>query len=138
MKFKFLMFGIATAAMLAITAGARVDVSKLPKPAEKQVDFSKDIKPLLEASCLKCHGEQRPKSRYRVNDREEIIKGGSSGEAAIIPGNSEKSPFIHYIADLVDEMEMPPLENRDNYPALTKEQVALFRAWIDQGVKWEE
>ena len=112
------------------------DVSKLPPAAAKQgVTYDKDIKPILEKSCLKCHGEKRPKSKFRVDSRVAIIKGGSSDEAAVIVGKSEESPIIHFVADLVEELEMPPLDKREKYPQLTKEQIGLFRAWIDQGAK---
>ena len=112
------------------------DISKLP-PAAKKADltYDKDIKPLLEKSCLKCHGAEKPKSKYRVDSREAMIKGGESEEAAIIPGKSEKSPLIHYVGDLVEDMEMPPTDKRDKYPKMTAEQIGILRAWIDQGAK---
>lgn len=118
------------------TEAADPDISKLPPAADKKgLTYEKDIKPLFENSCMKCHGPERPKSKYRLDSVEATIKGGSSGEAAVIPGNSTKSPLLHFIADLIEEYEMPPLDNRDKYPALTKEQIALVRAWIDQGAK---
>jgi hypothetical protein len=112
------------------------DISKLP-PAAKKADltYDKDIKPLLEKACIKCHGPEKPKSKYRVDSREAMIKGGESEEAAIIPGKSEKSPLIHYVSDLVEDMEMPPTEKRDKYPKLTADQIGILRAWIDQGAK---
>lgn len=125
-----------TASLLATIAFAEVDVSKLPAPAAKTgVTYEKDIKPLVEASCLKCHSGDRPKAKYSMETLENIIKGGSSKEASVVAGKSDKSPFVWYVADLVEEMEMPPLDKRDTYPAFTKEQVALIRAWIDQGAK---
>lgn len=123
--------------ILSISAfAADPDISKLP-PAAKQagVTFEKDIKPLFETSCLKCHGAEKPKSKYRVDSREAAIKGGKSDEAAVIAGKSEKSPIIHFIADLVEDMEMPPKDKRDKYPALKPDQIGLIRAWIDQGAK---
>jgi mono/diheme cytochrome c family protein len=127
----------AVAAAFAFTvAASNVDVSKLPAPAEKKgVTYEKEIKPLLDKSCLQCHGQERPKSKYRVDSREATIKGGSSGDRAIIEGNSAKSLFVHYIADLIEEMEMPPTDKRDKFPAFSKEEIALIRAWIDQGAK---
>lgn len=110
----------------------------LPPPAVTRVDFARDIKPLLEKACVHCHGAEKPKAGQRVDSREAIIKGGESKEAAIVPGDSEKSPLVHYIAGLVPEMEMPPLDKRDRYPALTAGEIALVRAWIDQGVNWPE
>ena len=38
----------------------------------------------------------------------------------------------------MEEMEMPPLGRRDRHPKLTKDQIAMVRAWIDQGAKWPE
>jgi hypothetical protein len=121
---------------LQVAVAADPDISKLP-PAAKKADltFDKDVKPLLEASCLKCHGAEKPKSKYRVDSREAFIKGGDSEEAAVVPGKSEKSPVVHYVADLVVDMEMPPTDKRDKYPKLTAEQVGILRAWIDQGAK---
>ncbi|SRR6266511_984026 len=113
-----------------------VDVGKLPPAAKKDgLTYEKDIKPLLEKACLKCHGPEKPKSKYRVDSREAMIKGGESGDAAIIPGNSANSPLVHYVSDLVEDMEMPPTDKRDKYPPLTKDQIGLIRAWIDQGAK---
>ena len=111
-----------------------VDVKKLPAPAKQKVEFVKDIKPLLDKSCTECHSGEKPKGKYKTDSIESLTKGSGS-EAAIIPGNSAKSPLIHYVADLVAESEMPPTDKRDKYPALTKEQIALVRAWIDQGAK---
>ena len=120
----------------ALLAADEVDVSKLPPPATKKgLTYEKDIKPVLEKSCVKCHSGDRPKSKYSMETLEGIIKGGSSDEMAIIVGKSEKSPFVWYSSDLVEEMEMPPLDKREKYAALTKEEIGLVRAWIDQGAK---
>lgn len=121
---------------MAYGADPKVDLKKLPPPASKTgLVYDKDVKPLLEKSCLKCHGGDRPKSKYRIDTLEALVKGGVSGEAAVQPGSSEKSPLIHFVAGAVEDMEMPPLDTRDKYPALTKEQIGLLRAWIDQGAK---
>ena len=112
------------------------DASKLPPASDKKgLTFEKDIKPLLEKSCVKCHSGEKPKSKYRMDSLASVIKGGESGDAAIIPGNSAKSPMVAYVSELVEDMEMPPTDKREKYPALTKEQIGLLRAWIDQGAK---
>jgi hypothetical protein len=121
---------------LQVATAADPDISKLPPAAKKEgLTFDKDIKPMLENSCLKCHGAEKPKSKYRVDSREAFIKGGDSEEASVVPGKSEKSPVVHYVADLVVDMEMPPTDKRDKYPKMTPEQIGLLRAWIDQGAK---
>jgi hypothetical protein len=112
------------------------DASKLPPAAAKTgLTFDKDIKPLIENSCLKCHSGDKPKSKYRVDSKANFVKGGESGDKAVVAGDSAKSPVVHYVSDLVEDMEMPPKEKRDKYPAMTKDQIGLLRAWIDQGAK---
>lgn len=134
-KLNLTVASLMAASLLGLRA-AEPDISKLPPPADKKgLTYEKDIKPLLENSCVKCHGPEKPKSKYRVDSREAIVKGGDSEEAAVVPGKSEKSPIVLYTAGLVEDMEMPPLDKREKYPALTKEQIGLLRAWIDQGAK---
>ncbi len=129
------LMGIAIAS--GSLAAEDVDVSKLPAAASSEVDFVKEIKPLFEKSCFGCHGAKpRAKSKYFMNKRETTLKGGSSKEAAIIAGKSAASPLVHFIGDLVEELEMPPIDKREKYPQLTKAQIGLVRAWIDQGAKW--
>jgi mono/diheme cytochrome c family protein len=137
MKFQHpLILGAVVLGLAASTSVAELgDASKLPPAAKAKVDFAKDIKPLFEKSCAKCHSGDKPKGKYKMDTVANIVKGGSSGDASVIPGNSAKSPLAHYIADLVTDMEMPPTDKRDQYPVLTKEQIGLVRAWIDQGAK---
>ena len=117
---------------LTAVNGDEIDINKLPPPAERQIDFHQDIKPIFENSCLRCHGPERPKSRFRLDNRERALKGGDY-DIDIIPGESAKSPLIHYVALLVEDMEMPPSGKGD---PLSVEQISLLRAWIDQGAQW--
>ncbi|MBA4150621.1 MAG: hypothetical protein H0X66_21115 [Verrucomicrobia bacterium] len=137
MRLKFLtLTGFCAFALISLNAAEKVDVSKLPPASDKkELTFDKDIKSMVEDSCLKCHGVEKPKSKYRVDSREAFIKGGDSEIAAVIAGKSAESPVIHMVADLIEEMEMPPIDKREKYVALTKEQIGILRAWIDQGAK---
>jgi len=125
----------ALSATLAAHDAELGDPAKLPPASSRKgLTFATDIQPLFEKSCVKCHSGEKPKGKYSMTDLAGVIKG--NGEvAAIIPGNSAKSPLLHYISDLVVDMEMPPTDKRDKYPALTKEQIGVVRAWIDQGAK---
>ena len=116
------------------SAIAGVDVSKLPPPASKKVVFSEDIQPIFEASCVKCHGVERPKGRFSLVSRAAALRGGDNG-VDIIPKDSANSPLIHYVSRLDPDMEMPPRGKGD---PLTEEQIGLLRAWIDQGATWAE
>ena len=110
-----------------------MDSSKLPPSAAKKVEFARDIKPMLENVCWRCHGVESAKSHFRLTDRAAALKGGDEG-VDILPGRSAQSPLVYYTARLVKDMEMPP-EGKGT--PLTPEQVGLLRAWIDQGVAWD-
>ena len=115
-----------------IANGAEVDVSKLPAAAAAY-DFAKDIRPLLEQQCVSCHGETKQKGKFRMDTREGLLKGGEDG-VAIVQGKSGESSLIHYVARLVEDMEMPPKKE----DALKPEQIALLRAWVDAGAPWPD
>ena len=117
---------------LPVSSHAAIDEARLPPPANVTVDFGRDIRPIFENACWRCHGPERPKSHFRLDNRESALKGGDNG-IDIIPGSSEKSPLVHYVARLVPDMEMPPAGKGD---PLTLKQVGLLRAWIDQGAGW--
>jgi mono/diheme cytochrome c family protein len=137
MKMQYVLTFAVCAAMItpAFAELALGDASKLPPAASKAgVTYEKDIKALFEKSCVKCHGGEKPKAKYNMETLAGVLKAGSEGPA-IVPGNSAKSALVHQIADLVTDMEMPPTDKRDKYPALTKEEIGLVRAWIDQGAK---
>jgi ankyrin repeat protein len=119
------------------TSAADMD-ARLPKPAAREVDFATDIKPILERSCAQCHSGEKPKGKFSVESREAILKGGDSKDIAITPGKSGSSQLVHFVADLVREMEMPPIEKRKKFPALSEAEIGIVRAWIDQGAKWPD
>jgi ankyrin repeat protein len=135
-------------AVLALTYAAPVGtapgqpaVAQQPTPVrtrkgERKIDFAQQIKPLLERSCVGCHGGEKPRGLFRVDGRDALLKGGATGEAAIVPGHSEESPLVDYVSGKVPDEEMPPRAQRNRFPALRADDVALFRAWIDQGAEW--
>ena len=129
----------AVAAVVGISSfalAADVDTSKLPAAAAKTgVTYATDIKPIFDASCTKCHGDQKPKAKLRLDNLEGIVKGSENGKV-VEPGNSAKSVLVHNVAHLGDEDDfMPPPKNKMGLKKLTDEQIGLIRAWIDQGAK---
>jgi mono/diheme cytochrome c family protein len=130
-------FAITTAVGFAACAfAADVDISKIPAASAKTgVTYATDIKPIFDASCVKCHGEQKPKAKLRLDNLEGILKGGEDGKV-VAPGNSAKSPLLLNIAHLGEEDDfMPPPKNKLGLKKLTDEQIGLVRAWIEQGAK---
>ena len=114
----------------------KVDVSKIPPPADKKdVTYAGEIKPIFDQSCVKCHGAQRPKARLRMDSLDGVLKGGEDGKV-VVPGKSADSMLVHNIAQVGDpDLYMPPPKNKAGIGPLTKEQIGLVRAWIDQGAK---
>jgi hypothetical protein len=130
----FFLSGLMAGGTAPSLVAAEVDESRLPPPAKIQVNFARDIKPILDTSCVRCHGPERPRSGFRLDNRVSALKGGKNG-VDILPGNSAKSPLIHYVARVVPDIEMPP-EGKGE--PLSSDQVGQLRAWIDQGAVWEE
>lgn len=119
--------------------GAKPDVSKLPLPAARPVDFVKEVYPMLKEHCFKCHGPEKQKGKYRMDTREGAFKVSEDYGPAIKAGRSEESSVIHMVAGLVDEMLMPPPSDKPGQSEkLTPEQIGILRAWIDQGAKWPD
>lgn len=126
--------GVLPVMLLGATlAAAEVDLTKLPPAAPGTVDFSRQIQPIFEQTCFRCHGPEKPKSRFRLDNRESALKGGANNTDDIVPGDSAKSKLIHYCCRLVEDMEMPPPGKGE---PLTPEQIGLLRRWIDQGATW--
>src|SRR5262249_20344001 len=120
--------------ILALANSAPLDSSQLPAPANVLIDFPRDIQPILERSCLKCHSGEKPKGKFSLTTRESALRGGQD-QVDIVPGVSAKSPLIHSVGRIVRDSEMPP-PGKGN--PLTEIEIGLPRAWIDQGAKWPE
>ena len=100
----------------------------LPSPVERRVDYSTDVSPIFQKYCYPCHGTQKQKGNYRLDVKEIALK-----PEAIRRGNSAESPLIHHLVGSNDRSRMPP-----ERPFLTDGQIAILRAWIDQGALWDE
>lgn len=114
-----------------------VDTSKLPPAStQKDVTYEKDIKPIFDATCIKCHGNvKKVGGKLRLDSLAGVMKGGEDGKV-IEPGNSAKSMLVLNVAHLGDEDDfMPPPKNKMGLKKLSDEQIGLIRAWIDQGAK---
>ncbi|HTL18523.1 MAG TPA: c-type cytochrome domain-containing protein [Patescibacteria group bacterium] len=99
---------LAISATAACCAMAEVDLSKLPPAATKDgVTYAKDIQPLFQASCVRCHGNERPKAGLRLDSLESALKGSKDGKV-INPGDSKGSPLVLAVSQLDDEKAMPP------------------------------
>ena len=113
--------------------------------ADQKVSYSKDVKPIFEASCIKCHHvddkHKKAASGFRLDDPELAMKGGDSGKS-IVPGNANDSLLYKLLKGPAtvkdDEVEaMPKAKKGEKWKALPADQIETIKKWIDQGAKWE-
>ncbi len=95
-----------------------------------QVDFVRDVKPVLARHCLKCHGGAKRKGGLSIDSRESLLAGGDSGPAAVV-GKSDESLLIELVAGRDAARIMPAEGDR-----LSADQIRLLATWIDQGLAW--
>jgi mono/diheme cytochrome c family protein len=107
-------------------------VQSLPPAATATIVFSRDIKPIFDASCVKCHARGRAKGSFQLDSRETVLKGGDSGPA-VLARHSQDSLLIELVSGIDPDNAMPKKGKR-----LTPEQVGVLRAWIDQGLPWDK
>ena len=100
--------------------------------AMQQVDFERDIRPLLHARCVSCHGPAKQQSGLRLDLKAAALKGGLSG-ASIVPGRSSESLLMRRVTSQDKAEMMPPAGER-----LSAREIALLKAWIDAGANWPE
>jgi cytochrome c553 len=88
------------------------DLRKLPPASKKRgLTYQKDIRPILGASCFRCHGEEIQKGGLRLDGLEAFLKGGEDGKV-ILPGKSDQSLLLIAVSRLDDEKAMPPRPGR--------------------------
>jgi hypothetical protein len=100
---------------------------------EKDVSFNEDIRPILNRSCLRCHGGVRANGGFSLLFEEDAFAVTESGLPAIVRGDRKKSQLYQRLIDENTEIRMP-LEGS----ALEKAEIELIGQWIDQGAKWEK
>ncbi len=126
---KWSSFALLLAVILSPSSTSALE---LPPAAKVKINYAEHIEPILKKACIRCHGEKKQKSDYRLDSREATLKSGEIG-GSIVLGKSAESPFIKYVAGLDEDIEMPPSGD-----PLTDKEIGLLRAWIDQGLPWSE
>jgi hypothetical protein len=126
MRFGQVAIAVVAASVLLVATDATAQES----PAA--IGFARQIRPILVARCSRCHGSNEQEAGLRLDIRTRALAGGDAG-AVIIPGAADKSELIQRISADDDAVRMPPEGAR-----LSKEEIALLRAWIDQGATWPD
>ena len=97
------------------------------------VDFARDVKPILERSCLKCHGKDRQQGGLRFDHKDGALVSGDSGKKAIVPGRVDQSELVRRVEAAAPDERMP-----FKAEPLRPEEREVLRAWIEDGASWPE
>jgi mono/diheme cytochrome c family protein len=121
------------AALAWIVPGTSLLSTHAATPPSASIDFAREIQPILATHCYDCHGATKPKGGLQLTSLAAARKGGESGDAAIVPGQSAKSTLLQRITT-DDENDVMPQKGDRLKPA----QIEILRRWIDQGAVWPE
>ena len=99
-----------------------------------EVDFVKDIQPILEVHCIRCHGEEQKKGGLRLHTLADSIKGGENGTSLVAGKSKESKLYTTTTLKADDDNVMPPPKDG----LLPKDLQEKLREWIDAGAKWPE
>ena len=99
------------------------------RAAGAPVDYQREVKPIFAARCTSCHGVIRQKAGLRL-DTAFFVRRGGDGGPAVEPGKSGESLLIDRVTGADGADRMPPVSEG---VGLSQREVAVLRAWIDQG-----
>src|SRR5882757_2089446 len=106
--------------VLAINVLLGCNSVNFPFPRSRdKVDFSRDIRPILNQNCVHCHGGVRQKNGVSFMFREEALGVGKSGKRTIIPGKPDSSELIARVTSKDSEARMPY-----HSPPLSQQQIS--------------
>jgi len=101
--------------------------------SHKPVDFTLEVKPIINKHCITCHGGVRQKGGFSLLFREEALAETESGKRAIIPGDAKNSEMVKRISLKDPEDRMPY-----RHDPLSKKNISIIRRWINEGAHWGE
>lgn len=99
-------------------------------PVEEARQFHGEVLPILRGECFRCHGEKQ-KGGLKLDTRAAALKGGESGQPAVVPGDPAASELIARVKQHDEDERMPPKGD-----ALAAAQIAILEQWIRDGARW--
>jgi hypothetical protein len=123
------------AAVFSAAFANRVNAAdkELPPAATGEIDFVKQVQPMLRKHCYSCHGAEMQEGGLRLDNGRRAREGGDNG-VVIVAKKPRESKLLTLVAGLDEELGLMPPEGEG--APLTAEQVGVLRAWIEQGAAW--
>ncbi len=130
------LLSLATACLGVGLATGNVQSKKKVVQSIRKIDYNRDVRPILSEHCYKCHGPdgKEVKGDLRLSDAKDATRD-RDGDFAIKPGNWKQSLISGRIS-VGSDSPMPPRDS--GMPALTAEQVATLKLWIEQGARYDK
>ncbi len=103
---------------------------------DKQIDYSRDVRPILAVNCFRCHGADEGHREAML--RLDTFSGATQvndDHAAVVPGSPDKSELIARITTDNPEHQMPPAETGQK---LNDEQIKILKTWIAEGAEYKQ
>ncbi len=130
-----ILLGSAIALGSAVYCGVRLhhhrSSRKSDHPASSDVNFARDVAPIFSESCLECHGPNKQKGGLRLDVRATVFNAVTSGDIAVIPGDTTRSDLMRRITSSDPDEQMPPKGAR-----LDPKKIEVLRHWIESGAVW--
>lgn len=104
-----------------------------PAAIANPVDFVKDVRPIFQAHCYDCHGEDKQKSGLRLDVKSAAMTGGDNHGPDIIPGDALASPLIQFLHSTKEDEMMPPKGER-----LSAKEIEILTTWVNEGAVWPD
>lgn len=107
-----------------------------PADAARQVDYRREVRPILSDKCFKCHGpdEKERKAGLRLDTADGALAMADSGAFAVVPGKSGDSELMKRVRHADGDLRMPPAATGKT---LTPQEIDTLQRWIDQGAAWQ-
>lgn len=122
---------------LAIFASTLLATKTLVAQVNTDIDYARDVRPLLSRSCYVCHGPD-PGSRQaglRLDRADSALAALESGLVPIVPGSPENSEIIRRIVTKDLEERMPPAKSGHS---LSEKEIGILRRWIECGARFDD
>ena len=98
-----------------------------------EVDFEKQVKPILNRRCGECHGGKQREGGLRFTDRQDALSELDSGGFAIVAGAPADGSLLSRITSQDESDRMPPEGER-----LSRDEIEVIKRWIAEGAKWSD